>query len=1239
MRIIYVLTLLLALFSTGQRVSAQNAMIDIDLRIGATNGVGISQDSYEPSDREYTAKFRVDTDISTGTDVCLTKNHGGLNAANYGSGSSLLKGVITPPKGLIVNYDLWEDDGGSRCSFDSGDDSRFVGVYPVFLGSPNEPGSYMPSGSQSNNSSAAFNTQMSWHFVQGSGSYSPSAIPQNTTMNDSRSMNVQCFSLVAGNTLVIESLYASLNESYLGVYAADGYTQLAVNVYKLAYKVPTTGIYFVFSQSANPMTYYYASPSSGPFAIDGATSVCIGNSTTLSASGGTVGTYGSTNWYQGSSAVAYSCEFDDYLGMLRSSPQFVFTNTGLSSVSKNSTAFKSTGASPTISFNVVGTINPNIYKYMQVRYRVLQGNPGNARIFYSNYRTAKATDQEAHGALIADGAWHILNIDMSASQYWTYSDITGWHFTWSDNDGVIVDLDYIALGAGLAIHQGESIGVSPLVTTTYWASRRGFLNETSGVSATVVVYTPSVVGTASLAVPTVICAGNGTALNVSGCNGAIQWQQSDSGYSWANVSGGSGASSASYNTAGLSKTTYFRAMVTNGVCSPVYSNTLTVTVDPISIGGVATATASAVCLNSNTTITLSGQWGNIQWQQSADNINWVNASGTGAQSSTYTTPNLTAKTYFRAMVTSGVCSSTYSTTATVSVTPPGVGGTATATLSSVCSGSGTSVTLTGYTGIIQWQQSPDNVNWGNVLNGSGATTATYTTPNLATKTYFRAAVSIGGCTPEYSTTATVNITPPSIAGTAIAAQSTVCSGNGTSLSLSGYTGAIQWQQSANRSSWVNVTGGSGAISANYTTAGLSGTTYFRAMVSNGGCTPAYSNELTVTVDPTSIGGVATASAAFVCLNSNTTITLTGHRGNIQWQQSADNTNWVNASGAGAQSSSYTTPNLTTKTYYRAIVTSGVCSLAYSTVAMVNITPTSVAGTATAAQSAVCSGNGTSVSLSGYTGSIQWQQSADNVAWGNVLNGTGATAATYITPNLTDKTYYRAMVTNGVCNSVYSLSVAIAVNKLSVIPSGITGNSTICVGSSTTLSVNSSEAVTNLGTNASWKWYSGSCGGTSVGTGTSITVSPTETTTYFVRGEGLCNTTACQRKTVTVNLITAITSQSTAAQSKCINQAFQGIAVNALGTSLSYQWYRNTTASNSGGVSLGTASGAQTSSYTPSSSIAGTSYYYYYCVVSGACGKATSAVSGAFLVYPASVGGTASASVPAICSGSTTAINL
>ena len=73
---------------------------------------------------------------------------------------------------------------------------------------------------------------------------------------------------------------------------------------------------------------------------------------------------------------------------------------------------------------------------------------------------------------------------------------------------------------------------------------------------------------------------------------------------------------------------------------------------------------------------------------------------------------------------------------------------------------------------------------------------------------------------------------------------------------------------------------------------------------------------------------------------------------------------------------------------------------------------------------------------------------------------------------------------------------------------------ICVGESVTLEVLNP---TELGTGAEWVWYTTSCGGTEVHRGATYPVSPTATTTYYVRAEsnGPCANSVCASITVTV----------------------------------------------------------------------------------------------------------------------------
>lgn len=99
---------------------------------------------------------------------------------------------------------------------------------------------------------------------------------------------------------------------------------------------------------------------------------------------------------------------------------------------------------------------------------------------------------------------------------------------------------------------------------------------------------------------------------------------------------------------------------------------------------------------------------------------------------------------------------------------------------------------------------------------------------------------------------------------------------------------------------------------------------------------------------------------------------------------------------------------------------------------------------------------------------------------------------------------------------------------------------ICIGESTTLTVEGGA----LGDGGTWNWYSGSCTGTPVGTGETITVSPTTPTTYYVKVIGECNTTTCVSKTININPQPAV---PVIVNTDCILSV-------ELVDGLNYQWY-------------------------------------------------------------------------------------
>jgi hypothetical protein len=123
----------------------------------------------------------------------------------------------------------------------------------------------------------------------------------------------------------------------------------------------------------------------------------------------------------------------------------------------------------------------------------------------------------------------------------------------------------------------------------------------------------------------------------------------------------------------------------------------------------------------------------------------------------------------------------------------------------------------------------------------------------------------------------------------------------------------------------------------------------------------------------------------------------------------------------------------------------------------------------------------------------------------------------VSPTITTTYYVRL---EGDCGKTACASVKVDVKTASTAPTttSVTGDK-YCSGDDSKATIK----VTNgsLGTGAKWVWYTGGCGiensGTKAGEGESIEVSPTITTTYYVRaeGEGDCATTTCATAVVAV----------------------------------------------------------------------------------------------------------------------------
>jgi gliding motility-associated-like protein len=114
------------------------------------------------------------------------------------------------------------------------------------------------------------------------------------------------------------------------------------------------------------------------------------------------------------------------------------------------------------------------------------------------------------------------------------------------------------------------------------------------------------------------------------------------------------------------------------------------------------------------------------------------------------------------------------------------------------------------------------------------------------------------------------------------------------------------------------------------------------------------------------------------------------------------------------------------------------------------------------------------------------------------------------------------------------------------PTSITASAaTICAGQSTTLTAN--------GTMGTQNWYTGSCGGTLIGSGASITVSPAATTTYYVNNNSNGQASpSCATITITVNP----SPQAPTVNGNLVLCGPGSTVLTATGGLATYNWYAN-----------------------------------------------------------------------------------
>lgn len=585
-----------------------------------------------------------------------------------------------------------------------------------------------------------------------------------------------------------------------------------------------------------------------------------------------------------------------------------------------------------------------------------------------------------------------------------------------------------------------------------------------------------------------ICAGSSTTLTATG--GTLA---SGSAYQWGTGTVGNniiaGQTAASITVAPTANTTYWVRRVDAAPCQLTTAGvSRQVTVSQVSTAPTSISGGAAICQGNSTTLTASGGTlaaGSVyEWGTGAVGSNVI----PGQHTASITVAPAATTTYWARRVNANSCGHTAAVTATVAVNvPPG---------DQVSYGSNSWIGYV-YTSI-------DSAN-----PPTNAFTSTYrgyvTQPEMFDMNLGSGALFGTNICGTHPTNFAIRFKMNKVLAAGYYTF-TVGGDDGYRLSLDGGATwiASNWQDH----SYTTTTTAQMYLSGN--------TNFVIEFYERAGETRVTFNYTSCSTAPTGISGVLSTCGG------NTTLTATGGTlaagGTYQWGTGAAGSNII----SGQTAASITVAPTATTTYWVRRVDVSPCNTpTAATTATVTVSTPPTAPTAISGTSPICSGaGGTSLYASGGSpgsnGQYQW---GTGTAGSNIIGNNASSL--YVNPTATTTYWVRRY--DPTCNSYTSAATyTVTVNTPSTQPTGITGTTTVCAGGSTTLTATGG----THGTGATYAWGTGYTVGQNVISGqtaSSITVSPTAQTVYWVRkiDPAPCNTQT-QGPSVVVNVVSAST---------------------------------------------------------------------------------------------------------------------
>jgi gliding motility-associated-like protein len=608
---------------------------------------------------------------------------------------------------------------------------------------------------------------------------------------------------------------------------------------------------------------------------------------------------------------------------------------------------------------------------------------------------------------------------------------------------------------------------------------------------------------------------------------------------------------------------YTVTYTTNGACP----NTSTV---PINITSAPSATfsyAGPFCKNgTNPSPTFPAGSSAGTFTSSPAGLVFVNAN-TGQIN--LTTSNAGTYTVTNSIAASGGCAAA-SATFSVTINPAPVV-TATPASQTICSGTATSIALTSSLGstTYNWTVTQSGVSGASAGSGSSITQTLNTTSAASGSATYTINSLSGGCagTPI---TVIITVNPiPTVTPSPVA--QTICSGNTTSISLSGSLPGTTF-------SWIaptqtNATGGaagsgSSIVQSLTATGSTSGTVTYNVVPTANSC-PGSAVPVIITVNPSPVV-TATPATSTICSGAATSVNLTSTTAGTTYSWIVTATPGISGTSAGSGSSiSQVLTNSTTlpgtATYTVTPTAAGCPGNTITVTVTVNPLPNV---TASPSSQTICSGNATSITLSGTIPGTTFSWGVPTM--GSATGGTAGSGSSIIQTLLASGSSagtvtYNVTPTASTCPGA-PVSVVITVNPVPFVTAS-PATSTICSGATTSINLSSFTS----GTTFSWTAANGAgISGASPGSGTSIaqtlnnSSSVTAAATYTVTPSA----SGCPGNpiTVTVNVNPVPNIVATPSSQSICSGSATGISLSGNVSGTVFSWGAPTQTNASGGTS-------------------------------------------------------------------------